>query len=524
MINILVLTDGVAHWTQWQRGQLTAEYSECLSTDTSAMTGCPWLSAKDNHVHLIVDSPLEEIDRVPLVRTGSRLSYWLDRRALVQRLTKQQANATINWNGVVQSGVALVHHRPWPDAWRDWLCELQRENFTLVSVQSVSQLFASVDLGTAPDQLLLLSNGRDTRHVLYQRAQVVFTRIVASEDSDDTMQSLQDTLQHLEAQSLLSAPINASTLGIPTEQVERIGELAQISAVTTIDKPLDNSVALDVASKESVLPGNRTPARDEYCTQVARYAALSSQRRIILAALRLSKQPAREPVLHKIDQRHTLQRLFAVTALTLFVAAFTVLFAFSEGMDSVRHRDAQTAALNTLRASISEQRDLAQSLHAQPAVAAASIQQAQSLRMAVAPSPVMLLRTVADAYTAYPAVHLDAFSWVSVDHDAEVLDSVVYESNNAPLRQQLPDEEFEQSRVQVALTGSVSNDLPLRERQQRFRDFVGYLQSLSLVEHLWVDSSPVDALSENITGQYELGVSSMPIDYRVRLLLRAPQS
>ena len=72
MITILLLRNGYAHWFQSQRGKLQQQFSERLSDTQASLstTGCPWLPARNHPVHLVVDSPFEETDLVPLVSNG----------------------------------------------------------------------------------------------------------------------------------------------------------------------------------------------------------------------------------------------------------------------------------------------------------------------------------------------------------------------------------------------------------------------------------------------------------------------
>lgn len=531
MTTILLLRNGYAHWFQSQRGKLQRQFSERLS-DTQAnltTTGCPWLRTRNHPVHLVVDSPFEETDLVPLLSSGSRLSYWLDRRALLSRLRKQPAQHNVTWCELRPGeGAAVVNQGHWPEAWRAWLQHIQADRVTLVSLQSASSVLAA---SQQQDCLLIMSDAAETRHILCRRGLACFTRATPPAAADEELQSVQDTLQHLDSRSLLPDTVSLVTVGLAPARLKHLAALSAVHTVVAMEtsgtgKALDDGQATQlVASHSDAAP----PLAAKLCQHIV---LLCAQRVGQLWWWPLSMHAGTDPVLDKLRQRHTLYQLYVGTVLTGLVAIYTVIFAISQGLDSARQRQAQALLQQQLRTSIVEQQEAAEQMHTQPIVAAASISRAHSLHTASGPRPVALLSAMADAYSAFPMLQLNTLSWVSVDETSELMDASFQSASNAPLRQVMPEAENTASGLQVSLVGSVSTTLPLRERQQRFHEFVEHLRASVLVQRVLIDLSPVDTLAGTVVqtdadagdiGPH-LSDTSQAVDYRLRLLIRAGSS
>ena len=528
MITILLLRNGYAHWFQSQRGKLQQQFSERLSDTQASLstTGCPWLPARNHPVHLVVDSPFEETDLVPLLSNGSRLSYWLDRRALLSRLRKQPEQHKVTWCELRPGeGAAVVNQGHWPEAWRAWLQQIQADRVTLVSLQSASSVLAA---SQRQDCLLIMSDAVETRHILCRRGLACFTRATPPAAADEELQSVRDTLQYLGSRSLLPDTVNLVTVGLAPARLKHLAELSAVNTVVAMEtsgagKALDDGQAAPLVAS----PGDAVPPQAaKLCQHIVRLRAQRVGRRWWRP---LSMHAGTDPVLEKLRQRHTLYQLYVGTVLTGLVAIYTVGFAISQGFDSARQRRAQALLQQQLRTSIVEQRDAAEQMHTQPIVAAASIMRAQSLQAARGPRPVALLSAMADAYSAFPMLQLNTLSWVSVDETSELMGTSFQSAGNTPLRQVMPEAENTASGLQVSLAGSVSATLPLRERQQLFHEFVEHLRASALVRQVLVDLSPVDTLdgtliqADAVAGDIGVHLSdtSPAIDYQLRLLIRA---
>jgi hypothetical protein len=328
--------------------------------------------------------------------------------------------------------------------------------------------------------------------------------------------------------SLLPDSVNLVTVGLAPVRLKHLVALSSVNTVVAMEgsgtgKALDDGQAAPlVASHSDAIP----PLAAKLCQHIVRLCAQHVGR---LWWRPLSMHAGTDQILDKLRQRNTLYQLYAGTVLTGLVATYTVIFAISQGFDSVRQRQAQALRQQQLRTSIVEQREAAEQMHTQPIVAAASISRAHSLQAARGPRPVALLSAMADAYSAFPMLQLNTLSWVSVDETSDLTGTSFQSTGNMPLRQVMPEAENTASGLQVSLAGSVSATLPLRERQQRFHEFVEHLRASALVQQVLVDLSPVDALAGTLiqadADAGDIGThlpnTSPAIDYQLRLLIRA---
>jgi hypothetical protein len=126
--------------------------------------------------------------------------------------------------------------------------------------------------------------------------------------------------------------------------------------------------------------------------------------------------------------------------------------------------------------------------------------------------PEAVLASLAQAFTAHPALAINSLSWSIVDEDSEI-EPASSSSSRVSSRERLWTSESDMTRLYVELTGTVSGEQGLREQQHSLQTFVSYLEAMPGIADVTVFESPA-----NVAHSSDTLVSGEP-GYRLTLLM-----
>lgn len=364
---VLVLRGSLAIWTLWRDGRRVDLRREPLDDPHRDRPRCPWPAPGETLVDVVVDSPLDEIDRVHApTLVGGPLGPW--RRGLLRlRLARAHPDAAVRMAPPALAPLAASLLRAdLPERWTNWLAALQRDAVTVRVLHSAIRLRRAPRVGphghgALDGDVLEITRGAGTlRHTLWRSGCPTFTRMIAADEAGSERAALEETLAHL-----------AERHGVGPESVRVVGEGAADAA-----DEAERLAALAFAAARGRRAGPETP--------------------VLLAKQRW---------------RRELLRLRAITVLTVAVASWTVLVGSIHGITSARERARSLDAAETLAARVERLDGAVASLHPDPKGAAALLAHLEGHRDRGAVEAVAALRFVASVLSAHPTVHLDRLEW-----------------------------------------------------------------------------------------------------------------
>jgi len=487
---VLLLQGRWAYWSLWQGNHCLEHRQVGLSPGSIAVSPdddevrpeliCPWAGRRDTLIDVIVDSPLDEIDRVftvsdhwprPFGALGRRLLHWrlgwrhpeaavrLALRSGYATPEKTDASAAPSILGaLLRCGI--------PDLWQQRLEMLQSGPVTIRRVHSAIR----VDAGPADrGPVLQIACGHEhERHTLFMGGCPVFTRVVEPGDEAESAAALIESRAHV-----------SRLHGIPLVEVVRID--------------------------------------DDDGRRLARLAVQGRHEPVQAALL--------EPFRERVEQR----RLLALTGATTLIAGVAVVIAVVHGVDSARQRARATAAGEVLESRLTRLGERLEAAHDDPPLAVETLALFDAHAAGGAPAAAAILRGLADVLVAHPSIAIDRLAWHTRngdhtvgEHSMDIDEGLAEWSGRAA---DLPPRAMTGGRTgavedvaggafALQFSGHVrSLVVTIGDRQRRFEAFVEALGERTRPLGLRVELSPATAASN---GEPATGVQ--PIDYELRLL------
>lgn len=471
--------------------------------DAESVLRCPWTGRGETLIDVVVDGPLDEIDRVfssadPWPRgfraLGRRLSCWQmgwrHPEAAVRLVSLSPEDDTDGGSAEQGPRVAPVVSGALlrcgiPEPWQQWLTRLQSGSVT------IRRVFSAIRLDRGPvgvERVLQVAFGREhERHTLFMGGCPIFTRVVAVHDAAVSTEALAESRAHV-----------ARLQGMPLVDVDRVDD--------------------------------------------------ADGHRLAALAIRGCSEPVRTTLLEPYRILREQRRLQVLTGATALIAGVAVLIAVVHGVDSARERARTSAAEEVLEHRMTQHAQRLEAAHDDPSLATETLELFDARIDMAAPAAADVLRGLADVLGAHPSIAVDRLAWHTRDRAYAVegtttdLDEELSEWSGSAA--DLPPRVFSDVRPDavdntagggfslqfsghVRPLGEAPKALPpvaekrpsaplaatIGERQRRFEAFVDALDERTRPRGLRVKLSPATAASD---GGPNVGVR--PIDYELRLL------
>ncbi|MGQ7845372.1 hypothetical protein ACUNV4_12895 [Granulosicoccus sp. 3-233] len=531
---VLVLHGDQAFWFREGGPNGIESFTETIENGGPELHSCcPWIRPASGSampcVHLVLDSHLDEVDRVrvPGLSGGwlRHLQCWRMRRQL--RADYPTAGMHTLAANAAPDALSIVHNLI-PEHWQSWLALLQKEHVTVSHVVTSLELLCRLsgghsDLKGGP--VLFASRvGEYTRHLLLDDGVPVFMRLVPTEGTAQTLAgnaAIDETLEHVRRQIIRSAeipviafmetaddkPVAAACMALATlcltgeAHWRRVSPEADALADTSTDtRPGDSTNVSD--RKGSIVAWLRRLA--------GRGRRRHGQRWRLTAAHRFADDLLQVSVTRNAMQAR-IRQLQKATLICVWVAAATVVVASVHGVASARDRARLGRQQQQVTGQIEHLSSQASALHRHPAFVVSAMERIAAYQSMGTVNAAEVLATVAEALEQFPALLLDDIAW-SVVHD-EAGDTVLATMSQAPSRDRLWQEGTSQAGVQVELGGLVVSEQGLREQQRTLQGFADYLQAMPGVSAVTLIESPLSVArsSKHLSG----GESA----YRLSLLM-----
>ena len=555
---VLILQADRAYWFRLMHNAVMETYIETIAPGLTQQGRKPdWMKqipvGKPQWVELVLDTTLDEIDRVTVEQSDKKWVNHYRRWTTLRRLKRDYAQSKVY---PLPSGnkdnVAGLMHIVFPDIWNDYLSAHQAADVVFHSVLTGTELVADWSRQFDLPTLIVMPVAEDQRHVLVDAGQAVFLRTVhvAARPPEQTNNSLitEQTLEYLKSQtSLLTDSLDVVEPGGHTSmeavepvkdsdnQAERVlpaGEtghlLPQTGSLTSkrVNCLLSMLLGLAVEHKtytwciENGLqrsqtgiehkPGSRIEeGRRSFKDEILRVVDRVSRRRgsgaippgkiPLLQSMARSIEVFSPSILHlKSFQRKN--RVHALSIVFVTLASLTAVAAIANGISTGRLVQSQVLEQAMVERRTQEKIVKAAALHRNSGVAADGLLLADQLATTASMTAASLFERVGSAVTAVPGITLDGMVWVPVSPD-EAYDTLAYAINSVPQRHVINTSTIALVQ-QIELSGRVSGR-SLKDQKRHLDLFKDALKQLPGATAVSILESPVDMALSSESGNRE---------------------
>lgn len=556
---ILILQGDQAYWFKWQQSVLIDSFVEPIFSESEVeRSRCPWIDddpqgvgfdlndESELAVELILDTALDELDRVSIESHPSQLVQRVQRNTLIRKLRADFPSASVQpLPDYLEPDSASILHHVIHDDWDKWLQLLQAQAVAITHVVTGTELLCRWSGQSSALRLLVQDLGSGMRHLLLDGSTAIYMRVVQKEDdcSDARMnewniQSIRQTLDYLmenvlPADKLPSVTTIAHTgldpscefsatrvlgalyLGDKAELIEESTDSGEFQKNNT--KNLASGYALEGTANigMSLIHHLASQWSGWLAKKLGRRlgSQLGRQRWRLTTRARLAKQTLLLS-LHKNRQRIRIIRLKRATILCAAMATVTSAVASVHGFTSSRERERLSSEQVQLHDQLGSLSTSVSALHLAPSYVVHSLMRIKNHQAVKPLNPDIVLTTVAEAITHFPEVTLNGLSWTITD-DNHLLDETFTSAAGVLVRDTIWREDAPRTQVQLEISGTVDGAGGLRNKQDTIDSFVAHLKSMSGIRLVTVLESPVEAVrsSADLLGSVS--------NYRVSILLGA---
>ncbi len=519
---VLVLQEDQAFWFKWQDHTVLESFVESVKPEPLATSSRPpWLQSEVIDagvvIELVIDSSLEELDRIKLDTPGATWVKRLKTHRLMHCLKKQYAEASVKeLPGYLSPYVLSIVHHIIPEHFDHWLRQLQMQGVRFSHVAMATELLCHCVKPQHGPVLLVHSTQQEQRHILIDRSVPLFMQMESVSDTDDaTRESIARSMRYV-TQELLDEQ-RAISLLIPRldwPSPSAAYSAARLLSALMVGHCVDTNIQSVALSKHGLLEGLSLP-RGHAQQRVAEGPViennttagsvirlffakgvhstpwrLGASRRIALAVL--------QPSLRKASVIARIAFLQKVTLVCAMLATATVMLASMHGIAAARERARLNGEEQHLQGQIGPLAESMQQLEVSPAFVALSIERMDQYKRSQALDPAVIMVTIAQAITEFPALYLNTLSWTTLTEESNI-DAVFTTSENVSTRESLWSGESNRPRVQMEFSGTLSGAIGLRAQQQILDTFVLYLENLPGVDVVQVLESPVNTAQSSVS-------------------------
>ncbi|MFK7855581.1 MAG: hypothetical protein AB8B79_15765 [Granulosicoccus sp.] len=520
---VLVLQGNQAFWFKWRGREQIDFFKEVLVLDDDGgFSTCPWIDVGGTDkleqnaelmVELVLDTTLDELDRVKLDQQSSIVMHRYQKKALVRKLRLDFPYASVNTlPNYFQSDCASILHHVIRDDWASWLGQLQQQAVSITHVVTSTELFCRWSGVMGGLRLMVQHSDAETRHLLLDGDIPIYMRIVPCEDASSSVAATSSSAT-LIGQSLIHCAESVLPDGKVPEVVSlSLTDAGQFNEYTTprllsllylnqahdirvgkhdseklVNGQATCAVLSEVSSKRNgVLRESKFPG---FSVLLHRLTNSQSKDPWRLTRRKLMAGQVLKPSLDNYQLRKKIARLQQATLLCAVMAVMVLTLASVHGIASSRERRQLADEEKRLVSSVDSLSLSVSDIHMTPAFVSDSLMRINSHQTI---NPETLLLLVAEVITQFPFISLDSLSWAVLEGE-HVLDSAFTTATSVSNRRQLWSRESSGELTQLELGGTVDGPGGVREKQQVVDSLIAHLQGLTGVRLVSVMESPIES-------------------------------
>lgn len=382
---------------------------------------CPWPSRSACRIDVLVDSGMEEIERIASPGFGpGLLGRW--QRYLFERQRRTDSPLSeVRWLGAHASPLARasVIQDHWPESVTRWVRSARTHGIDVATARPVSPVLAGSMPRRARPRLFVYQQGGVVRHVVCADSAVCFSRIVDdNEDSDDAVTA---SLAHVaERWGFTSVDVSLPPGKVLSDKATR--DIQAICPGEHVQRQLPSS---DIGSTEiDPLVSDVLCAIPSVLETVIHAVGLSHMGGELSEDARVALADAR--------QRCRMRRLKLIVALSLVTAVVFAAYAGIVGYEHARRVASVKRDNASLLSELSNLRAVALGMDETPLTTARTLEHAALLDgLSVLPAS-DFLGLIASVLTDHPGIELDRIAWRTVHDDTIGTESLL--SNDGVMR------------------------------------------------------------------------------------------
>jgi len=494
-------------------------------------------SAGKYSLAIIVNSELDDVDRVKLKESAENRFSWLSKNRLMRQLRSEYPEASV-WRLPARYSpeVASLLHSVISPKIRLWLKHIQEQGYIISHVATVPQLLiASYSKESCARLFCLDVNPNVQRHFLLDAGVPVFMRCVQNgQNAVEVL--LEETREHIAA--FLDVD-KTSPRVISINEKEESEWNTQSEFLSSLFLSLSNAAELFQHSSEEIelsdgpsnyfasdqpegrvsgaiqaednLLNSESTSRKISIFKACRLQSSSTQFSVVrnpigkLVELQPSVLVQRQINISEIS--NTLVRLLGL------ISVISVLIVIGYGYIFVRENsqldDEQSLLderLNTLEAEVAH-------LHPYPDQALMSLKRRQWFEAGIQTSPHHVMLGVAKTLKSFPRITLDTFRWVVSENQSAGSEVLLDVNQSSPRTMEVLSRD-QQQKVMIGINGSVAFDFSdLRKAQEYLERYINDLREVAGVRDVVLIQSPVDSVQTKIKNNSERHVFELTMAF-----------
>lgn len=518
---VLLVTSQEVCWYRCQEHQITDRIKHSLDDDSkTVIESNQWLRHYvDNtnaDIELIVDTQLDDLDRVKLLDSTHWFSRAWQLRKVLWQLRREYPDATVNsLPKFLYPEIASVLYEQLATQSSSWLEKLSDSGVVVSHVVTSAELLVDSFRIFPHPVLLHMFDGQDRHRLLLTvdglplhlrqsggaegngnifadsylseslkyLSESVFNSfnnvlVVFSRDSDnaDTLSKSDDYLAKL----LLGLDCDVSYQNVSfcknSEQ--------ENDPIITIDS-LNKGRLFDLFKKKPSLLHSRNTTFPQISRKSNRYLVNRCSvkfRKILQQSIATVNARKRSLILRRCT--------YLVFILSLFIALASTRF----GILSIEKQEEFSDEHASLNKNLQELKQHATELHESPSYVMDSINRIQDFEKYSIPAPLEIMKSVSSVIQVFPSVSLTGFSWSVVDEESE---SAYVTVSSVSIRDKYWDEESSHSKTIVEMSGQLVSESSLRQKQNKLDSFLNLLSKSNNISDLQVIDSPAKSASSS---------------------------
>ena len=539
---ILVVTADSVCWYRCENAHITDRLKHSIDqAPREILDSCAWLqdyiSQSDASIQLIIDTQLDDLDRVKLVDTSPWVSRAWHRHKVLWQLRREYSDAIVN--RLPQSfypEIASVLYSELDAVSSEWIKKLCDCEIVVTHVITSTQLLLDL-FSEHPTPVLTYQFDGQSRHRLLlsvkglplhmrqvinspaagSSAEATASLLVSgdnlsiySEQNTFAEQYLCDSLQQLSAAVFTSLDAvlivlprdssGAESTEFPDEYLalhwlgiqQAVGfQQLSMSNANDLGKPEISFADFDNAYVSTILD-DQTITKKNIKAKNQRGKINCKKYKITRASPHLRELLSRSiSVINEKTQRYFFQigtyGVCLTFAVLLIASSLTVIRSEKEKVSYAEESKSLQDKIRTFRKQ-------ALTLHDSPTFAMDSLIRIQLFEELESPTPLQIMSTVAASVNRFPSVSVTGFAWSVA---SEEFDSEYVSINSVSIRDNYWGDDTSQSKTTVEMTGQLVSETGLRDKQSQLNSFVDVISQAKNIEDMRVVDSPADSASSS---------------------------
>lgn len=518
---ILVVTSQSICWYRCENSRITDRLKHDHDDEPQDVIGsCLWLKQYtdciDASIELVVDTELDDLDRVKLLDSTHRFSRSWHIRKVLGQLRREYPDATVNGlPNFLYPEIASVLYSQLSDQISVWLEKLCDCGVVVSRVVTSTQLLCDLFRHYSVPVLLHMFDGEKRHRLLLtidgmplHLRQTVDTKSLVSGVGDCVSvglggnrfaeEYLCETLQYL-SNSVFSS-LNDVLVVFPRslEKADMTEYPDEYLAKHLLGLQCDiyyKKISLDsehktvsIISVDSLKKGYLS----DICVNKASFIKVGLSYAVTHSSTKFQKILNRS--ISTVIARRRALSLKRGTFMVFLLFLILVLASAGSGIHSIQGKAKFKDEHASLEANILALSKHASTLHKSPVFVMDSMSRIHDFEEITTPEPSQVMSSVAAVVKELPGVSLTGFSWSVLDYES---DGAYVTVDSVSIRDTYWGEDSSQSKTMVEVSGQLVSESSLREKQSQLNDFIANLSKSENISALRIVSSPATSASSS---------------------------